>query len=160
MDRTARKIGDSLFLDTRDLPLEYANSSTESRKLQHKNAGPFTIVASYGNAMRLDTSAHWRVRTFSVSRLSPDRTDKSWPHDPPPPLRVRRKDGQGECEVEAIVAHRGRTAADIQYQVRWLDPPDVTWGPLAHLRGGARELLREYHEEHGLRGWKWLRDSS
>ena len=44
--------------------------------------------------------------------------------------------------VEAIVVHRRRTATDIQYQVRWLDPPDVTWEPLAHLRGGARELLR------------------
>ena len=88
------KVGDSVFLDTRDLPLEYANSSTESRKLQHKKAGPFPIVASYGNSMRLDTPAHWRMRAFNASRRSPDRTDKSRPHDPPPPLRVRRKDGQ------------------------------------------------------------------
>ena len=77
------QIGESVFLDTRDFPLEYANSSTESRKLQHKSVGPFTIVASYGNAMRLDTPAHWRMRTFNVSRLSPDSTDKSRPHDPP-----------------------------------------------------------------------------
>jgi hypothetical protein len=154
------KVGDSVFLDTRDLALVYANSSTESRKLQHKKAGPFIITGSYGNAMRLDTPAHWRMRVFNVSRLSPDRTDKSPARavSPPPPLRVRRKDGQGEWEVEKILAHRGSTAANLQYQIQWVGfPPDsTTWEPVSHLRAGAWETLKSYHEEKGLRIWKWM----
>jgi hypothetical protein len=154
------QVGDSVFLDTRDLALVYANSSTESRKLQHKKAGPFIITESFGNAMRLDTPAHWRMRVFNVSRLSPDRTDKSPSRNisPPPPLRVRRKDGQGEWEVESILAHRGSTAANLQYQVQWLGfpPESATWEPVSSLKAGAWELLKSYHEEKGLRVWKWM----
>jgi hypothetical protein len=156
------QVGNSVFLDTRNLALVYANSSTESRKLQHKKAGPFTITESYGNAMRLDTPSHWRMHVFNVSRLSPDHTDKSPAREvlPPPPLRVRRKDGQGEWEVEEIIAHRGSTAANLQYQVRWVGfpPESATWEPVSSLKAGAWECLKLYHEKNGLRIWKWMLD--
>lgn len=47
--------------------------------------------------------------------------------------------------VEAIMAHGGRSAVDLQYQVRWLGFADPAWE-----RDGAWELWRAYHEEHGL----------
>jgi hypothetical protein len=75
-------------------------------------------------------------------------------------LRVRRKDGQGEWEVEEIIAHRGSTAANLQYQVRWVGfpPESATWEPVSSLKAGAWECLKFYHEKNGLRIWKWMMD--
>ena len=154
------RVGDSVFLDTRKLPLSYANSSTESRKLQHKRSGPFLITAAYTNSMRLNTPAHWKMRVFNVGRLSVDRTDKTPGRriPPPPPMRVSRKSGQGEWKIEAIVGHKGTTAAGIQYEVRWVGFPESTWEPLKNLRAGAWEAVKEYNEIKGLKIWKWIAD--
>ena len=58
-------IGDSVFLDTRFLPVSYANvnstanDSANSRKFQHPYAGLFTILKSAAeNAFILDILAY------------------------------------------------------------------------------------------------------
>jgi hypothetical protein len=60
--------------------------------------------------------------------------------------------------VEEILEHRGSTAANLQYKVRWMGfpPESATWEPVSNLKGGAWELLKSYHEDHGLRVWKWM----
>ena len=62
------RVGDSVFLDTRLLPVGYANvnstanDSDNSRKFQHPYAGPFPILKSAGeNAFVLDILVHWRL---------------------------------------------------------------------------------------------------
>jgi len=62
------RISDSVFLDTRLLPVGYANvnptanDSANSQKFQHPYARPFTILRMAGKkACVLDISAHWRL---------------------------------------------------------------------------------------------------
>jgi hypothetical protein len=63
--------------------------------------------------------------------------------------------------VEKLLSHRGRTVKTLQYHVKWAghDLSDADWQPLANLRGGCTRLLREYHEEHGLRVYKWMEEA-
>ncbi|KAH0607854.1 uncharacterized protein H6S33_001906 [Morchella sextelata] len=52
---TTVKEGDSVFLNTKNLPLTYANVAVGSTKLRHLYAGPFTITKMINeNAARLD----------------------------------------------------------------------------------------------------------
>jgi hypothetical protein len=74
-------IGDSVHLDTRDLPITYANNTEErSLKLQDRFAGPFRIVAALAspNAWVLDTPKAWRVhQPFNVSWFKKDTSDRT-----------------------------------------------------------------------------------
>jgi len=89
------RVGDSVFLDTRLLPVGYANvnstanDNVNSRMFQHLYAGPFTILKSAGeNVFVLDIPAHWRLHlVFNVARLKLSKVDKTREHPPPPPLR-------------------------------------------------------------------------
>jgi transposase InsO family protein len=155
------RVGDTVFLDTRLLPVGYANvnsaanDSANSRKFQHPYAGPFTLLKKVGeNAFVLDIPAHWRLHpVFNVSRLKLSRVDHTREHPPPPPLRST---AAVEYEVEIITNHRGSTAKDLKYLVKWVGYPDPTWEPLANLRGSSNELLGEYHAANGLRVYKWM----
>jgi len=114
------RVGDEVFLDTRLLPIGYANvtgtanNSNNSRKFQHPYAGPFNLLKKVGeNAFVLDIPAHWRLHpVFNVSRLKPSKVDRSWEHSPPPPLHST---AAVEYEVEAIREHRGSTIRDLEY---------------------------------------------
>jgi len=104
------RVGDSVFLDTRLLPVGYANvnstanDNVNSRKFQLPYASPFTILKSAGeNAFVLDIPAHWRLHpVFNVTRLKLSKVDKSREHPPPPPLRST---ATIEYEVESICEH-------------------------------------------------------
>ena len=153
------RVGDEVFLDTRLLPIGYtnvtANDSNNSRKFQHPYAGPFKLLKKVGeNAFVLDIPRHWRLNpVFNVARLKPSRVDRSREHPPPPPLRST---ATVEYEVETIQEHRGTAVRDLKYLVKWVGYSDVTWEPLANLRGSSNELLREYHAAHGLRIYRWM----
>jgi len=155
------RIGDSVFLDTRLLPVGYAKvnstakDSANSRKFQHRYAGPFTILKSASeNAFVLDIPAHWHLHpVFNVARLKLSRVDRTCEHPPPPPLRSTPT---VEYEVESIRKHRGTTVRDLKYLVKWVGYVDPTWEPLANLRGSSNELLGEYHAANGLRVYRWM----
>jgi transposase InsO family protein len=157
------RVGDSVFLDTRLLPVGYANvnsaanDSANSRKFQHPYAGPFTLLKKAGeNAFVLDIPARWRLHpVFNVSRLKLSRVDHTREHPPPPPLRSTAT-GAPEYEVETIVEHKGTTVKNLKYLVKWVGYPDPTWEPLANMRGSCDELLGEYHVANGLRVYKWM----
>ena len=128
--------GDKVMIDTSKLPVQYANlSTTSSRKLQHKYAGPFTLGKQYGeNAFEVtDIPRAWQVHnTFNVSRFKHCRIDESRTQQPPPPLRSTAT-GQ-HWEVEAIRSHKGSTLRDLQYEVKWTGYPEDenTWEPLGN----------------------------
>jgi hypothetical protein len=156
------RVGDEVFLDTRLLPIGYANvtgaanDNNNSRKFQHPYAGPFKLLKKVGeNAFVLDIPAHWRLHpVFNVSRLKPSRVDRTREHPPPPPLRSTGT--AVEYEVEAIINHKGTTVRNLKYLVKWVGEPDPTWEPLANLRGSSNELLSEYHAANGLRVYRWM----
>jgi len=147
------RTGDSIFLDTRLLPVgnvnSTANDSANSQKFQHPYAGPFTILKSASkNAFILDIPAHWRSHpVFNVARLKLSRVDKTREHPPPPPLHST---ATVEYEVESIREHRGTTVRDLEYLVKSVSYVDPAWEPLANLRGSSNELLGEYHAANGL----------
>jgi len=113
------RVGDEVFLDTRLLPIGYANvtgtanDSNNSRKFQHPYAGPFKLLKKVGeNAFVLDIPRHWRLHpVFNVARLKPSKDDRSHEHPPPPPLRST---ATVEYEVETIREHRGTTVRGLQ----------------------------------------------
>jgi transposase InsO family protein len=130
------RVGDEVFLDTRLLPIGYANvtgtanDSNNSRKFQHPYAGPFKLLKKAGeNAFVLNIPTHWHLHpVFNVARLKPSRVDRNREHPPPPPLRST---ATAEYEVEAIQEHRGTTVRDLEYLVKWVGYGEATWEPLA-----------------------------
>jgi hypothetical protein len=163
------KVGDSVFLNTRKLPIGYANlqhhendeyGGPASRKFQHEFSGPFTILDLRGNVATLDIPQNWlQPRTYNVNRLRLDRVDRGRPHPPPPALRSTK--AGAEYEVEKLLDHRGNTVKTLQYHVKWAgqDLSEADWQPLANLRSGCKRFLREYHEKHGLRVYKWMQEA-
>jgi len=154
-------VGDSVFLDTRLLPVSYANvnstanDNVNSRKFQHPYTSPFTILKSAGeNAFVLNIPAHWRLRPdFNIVHLKLLKVNKTREHPSPPPLRST---AIIEYEVESICEHRGTTVRDLEYLVKWVSYADPTWEPLANLRGSSNELLGEYHAANGLQVYLWM----
>jgi len=126
------RVGDEVFLDTRLLPVGYANvtgmasDSNNSRKFQHPYAGPFNLLRKAGeNAFVLDIPAHWRLHpVFNVSWLKLSRVDRSGEHPQPPPLLSTAK--AVEYEVESILEHRGATVRDLEYLVKWVGYADAS----------------------------------
>jgi hypothetical protein len=159
------QVGDEVFLDTRSLPVGYANVSgvasegNNSRKFQHPYAGPFKLLKKVGeNAFVLDIPGHWRLHpVFNVARLKLSRVDRTRDHPPPPPLRSTTASAP-EYSVDSIRGHRGKTARNMQYLVKWTgySEEEATWEPLQNLRGSCDGLLRDYHAANGLRMWKWM----
>ena len=99
------QVGDSVFLNTRHLPLGYANAAGEvvekegevvekegesgarlSRALQQRFTGPHRLLQARGdNAFELDIPEHLRIsRTRNVAEFKRDQVDHSRPQAPPP----------------------------------------------------------------------------
>jgi len=144
------KVGDDVFLDTRLLPVGYANVTgvasevRNSRKFQHPYAGPFKLHKQVGNnAFLLDIPTRWRLNpVFNVTRLKPSKVDNTREHPPRPPLRSTLA-AATEYEVEGILEHLGTVARDLKYLVKWVGYPNPTWEPLENLKGGSKEMLRD-----------------
>jgi hypothetical protein len=149
------KVGASVFLDAKDLPITYANVRPNRRKLIHHYLGPYKIVRMVNsNAVELDLPNDMKIHdVVNVSRLKVDRTDNERIYvTPPPPVRTSRS---GTTHIiEAIVGHRPdedrRTGW--KYHVKWegWDPKDNTWEPEANL-AGAKAMVDKYWETQGGR---------
>jgi hypothetical protein len=157
------EVGDSVFLDTRLFPIGNANltklesANLNSTKFQQPFCGPFRIPEAIGaNALRSNTLAHCKMpNVFNVSCLKQNRVDSGPDHAPPPPLRTIT-DKDPEYEVEAIVEHQGTLGKTLQYKVKWLGYPEPDWQPLANLKGGCRDSLRDDHRKMGLLVYRWM----
>ena len=146
------KVGDSVFLDSRLLPISYANLSKsksanlKSRRFQEPSCGPFRITEAIGgNAFRLNNPAHWKMpNVFNVSRLKRDRVNHGRDHPPPPPLRTMT-DKDPDYEVRIIPELQHTSAKTLRDTVKWHKYSEPDGQPLANLKGGCKDLLRDYH---------------
>ena len=130
-----------MVLSTRHLRVDQHLPS----KLRRRWIGPDNIAKVISPvAYRLDLPPAWRIHpVFHVSNLkrykrSPefDRTEL------PPPLVL--VDREKECEVEAILRHKGQGARRL-YQVLWKGYPitEASWELESHLQN-APQILADY----------------
>jgi hypothetical protein len=80
-----------VFLDTKDLPIAYANVNPTRRKLVHGFIGPYEILPIRGNAVELDLPNDMTIyNTVNVSRLEvhPIADSRNAWQAPPPPVRT------------------------------------------------------------------------
>lgn len=136
--------GDLVWLSARHI-----HSRRISKKLDHKNLGPFRILEKIGDlAYKLDLPKEMKVHpTFHVSLLHAHQAN-TIPNRiiPPPPLVV--VDGQEEHEVEEILDSRSYHGK-LQYRIRWkgYGPTDDTWEHAQEVENSP-ELIEAFHQKY------------
>jgi hypothetical protein len=161
----AFQTGDSVFVNTRNFPLGYANAATDqrtivdeekgarlSRTLQQRFMGPYTLGEARGeNAFELDFPDHLKVsKTRNVVDFKRNQVDTSEGRiqNPPPPIRVVKKSGQAEYEIERIVSWRkDADSGKAYFEVKWLGYGDAdnTFEPHGNItRYGGKTMFLEY----------------
>jgi len=161
----AFQTGDSVFVNTRNFPLGYANAASDqhtivdeekgarlSRTLQQRFMGPYTLGEARGeNAFELDFPNHLKVsKTRNVVDFKRNQVDMSEGRiqNPPPPIRVVKKSGQAEYEIERIVSWRkDADSGKAYFEVKWLGygDSDNTFEPHGNItRYGGKTMFLEY----------------
>ena len=138
------KAGDKVYLDASDI-----KTTRPSRKLSHRNLGPFPVVRPVGShayRLRLPPSMSRLHPVFHVVKLTPV------PHDPigrkirapPPPTVV---DGELEYEVEEVLDSRVRYRR-LEFLVRWkgYGYEENSW--VAERDVHAGELVADFYRRH------------
>ena len=149
----AYQVGDLAMLNGRNI-----KTRRPSKKLDHKNHGPFQIEKIVSPlAIRLTLPRKWKIHNvFHVSLLEPYQTSEH--RDPPDPSKVLREADDikqsEEYDVEEVMAsvERGRgNNKRILYLVKWRDYPerkDWTEEPFDNFSVGGLEKLREFHQRN------------
>ena len=145
-----------------------------SKKLEHKNRGPFQIEEIVSQlAVRLTLPRKWKIHNvFHVSLLKPYRTSEH--RAPPDPSYILREaddiEQSEEYDVEEVMSsvERGRgNNRRILYLVKWLDYPErkdwteepfdnfsvpptekLSEEPFDNFSVGGLEKLREFHRRN------------
>lgn len=137
---------DKVFLNAKHL-----KTARPSKKLDHKNFGPYTIkrrvgVASYELVLPKTMKVH---PVFHTSLLTP------YPDDPLPGQKQHYGDpvvidGEEEWEVEQIEDSRWKDG-QLEYRVQWVGyPPDPDFYPKSNFDNSTRELQR-FHKAYPTR---------
>jgi len=123
-----------------------------SKKMDHKNHGPFQIEKIISPlAVRLTLPRKWKIHNvFHVSLLEPYRTSEyRAPPDPAKILReaddIEQSDEYDVEEVEASREHGRGNRKRILYLVKWLGYDERTEEPYDNFSVGGLEKLREFH---------------
>jgi len=152
-DPPAYQVGDLVMLNGRNI-----KTRRPTRKLDHKNHGPFQIEKVVSPlAVRLTLPRKWKIHNvFHVSLLEPYRTSEH--RAPPDPSKVLREaddiEQSEEYDVEEVISsvEKGRgNNKRVLYLVRWLDYPerkDWTEEPYDNFSVGGLEKLREFHQRN------------
>ena len=144
----AYKVGDLVMLNGRNI-----KTRRPSRKLDHKNHGPFQIEKIVSPlAMKLTLPRKWKIHNvFHVSLLEPYRTSEH--RAPPDPSKILREaddiEQSEEYDVDEVLGStkKGRR---VLYLVKWRDYPeqkDWTEEPYDNFSVGGLEKLREFHQK-------------
>jgi hypothetical protein len=145
-DTPTYQVGDLVMLNGRNI-----QTRRPSRKLDHKNHGPFQIEKIVSPlAVKLTLPRKWKIHdVFHVSLVEPYRVGSQ--RGPPNPAKILREaddiEQSEEYDVEEVMSStkKGRR---ILYLVRWLDYPDRrdwTEEPFDNFSVGGLEKLREFH---------------
>jgi len=145
----AYQVRDLVMLNGRNI-----KTRQPSRKLDHKNHGPFQIEKIISPfAVRLTLPKKWKIHNvFHVSLLMPYRTSEH--RSPPDPTKVLREaddiEQLEEYDVGEVMSAR-KQGRRILYLVRWLDFPerkDWTEEPYDNFSVGGLEKLGEFHRRN------------
>jgi len=145
----AYQVGDLVMLNGRNI-----KTRRPSRKMDHKNHGPFQIEKVISPlAVQLTLPRKWKIHNvFHVSLLEPYRTSEH--RQPPDPSKVLREaddiEQSEEYDVERIMSSRNH-GRRVLYLVQWLDYPerkDWTEEPFDNFSVGGLEKLREFHQRN------------
>jgi transposase InsO family protein len=143
------RVGDLVMLNGRNI-----QTRRPSRKLDHKNHGPFQIEQIVSPlAVKLTLPQKWKIHNvFHVTLVEPYRTGNS--RAPPDPSKVLREaddiEHSEEYDVEEVISStkKGRR---VLYLVKWLDfldRRDWTNEPFDNFSVGGLEKLREFHRRN------------
>jgi hypothetical protein len=153
-EASAYQVGDLVILSGRNI-----QTRRPSRKMDHKNNGPFQIEMIVSPlAFQLTLARKWKIHNvFHLSLLEPFRTSEHWP--PPDPSRVLREaddvEQSEEYDVDEVMSsvERGRgNNRRVLYLIKWLDFLDRhdqwTEEPFENFSLGDLETLRQFHEQN------------
>jgi len=143
------QVGDLVILQGRNI-----KTRRPSKKLDHKNHGPFQVERIVSPlAHRLTLPRKWKTHNvFHVSLLEPYRTSEH--RAPPDPSKVLREEDDieqsEEYDVDEVMGStkRGRR---VLYLVKWLDYPhrrDWTEEPFDNFSVGGLEELRKFDRKN------------
>jgi len=149
----AYQVGDLVMLSGRNI-----KTRRPSKKLDHKNHGPFQIEKIVSPlAVRLKLPWKWKIHNvFHVSLLESYRTSEHRaPLDPSKVLReaddIKQSEEYDLEEVMSLVERGRGNNKRILYLVKWLDYPerkDWTEEPFDNFSVGGLEKLREFHQRN------------
>jgi len=139
------RVGDLVMLNGRNI-----QTRRPSRKLDHKNHGPFQVEKIVSPlAVKLTLPRKWKIHdVFHVSLVEPFRVGSRETPDPSKVLREADNiENSEEYDVDEVMASikKGRR---VLYLVKWLDYPDRrdwTKEPFDNFSVGGLEKLREFH---------------
>ncbi|QRV82688.1 Retrotransposable element Tf2 protein [Ceratobasidium sp. AG-Ba] len=138
------KVGDKVWLDTRNIKTERPVA-----KLSAKKIGPYKVIKREGtHAFKLELPHTLKIHpVFHTSLVSLKKEDLFGREPPQPHAEVTPK-GEEEYEVEKILDSR-KCRNQIQYLVHWkgYGPESNTWEPLEHL-DTAMGAVRKLHRDH------------
>jgi len=135
------RVGDKVYLDASDI-----KTTRPSKKLAHRNLGPFSItkrVGSHAYRLRLPRSLSRLHPVFPVIKLTLAPPDRFGRHNKPPPLPEIIEDEE-HYEVEEVLdsrLYRGK----LQYLVKWkgFGYEENSW--IGEDDVFAPRLVREFH---------------
>jgi len=149
----AYQVGDLVMLNGRNI-----KTRCPSKKMDHKNHGPFQIEKIITPlTVRLTLPRKWKIHNvFHVSLLEPYRSSEY--RAPPDPSKILREaddiEQSEEYDVEEVMASAERGRGNNKrtlYLVKWLDYPerkDWTEEPFDNFSKGGLEKLREFHQRN------------
>jgi len=143
------QVGDLVMLNGRNI-----KTRRPSRKLDHKNHGPFQVAKIVSRlSVRLTLPRKWKIHnTFHLSLLEPYRTSEH--RAPPDPSKILREaddiEQSEEYNVDEVLGST-RKGRRVLYLVKWLDYPDRkdwTEEPDDNFSVGGLEKLGEFYRQN------------
>jgi len=144
----AYQVGDLVMLNGRNI-----QTRRPSRKLDHKNHGPFQIEKIISPlAVKLTLPRKWKIHNvFHVSLVEPYRVGNRAPPDPSKILREADDiEGSQEYDVDEIMGST-KKGHRVLYLVKRLDFPDRrdwTEEPFDDFSVGGLDILRSFHSKN------------